>query len=169
MKHQTPDSMKFRKLARRLGLRLYEAVGVLELLWLFAVANAPDGNLTEFSPHQIGDWMEWPRDPGELVAAMVETGWLELNDAGMVVADWETICRDYQEPIGRRRDLSTAAWRRLRQQVAAEDGTICVYCGCDCGSRFTVDHVVPVARGGSMDRENLVIACRTCNGRKGDR
>lgn len=30
-----------------------------------------------------------------------------------------------------------------------------------------VDHKIPVARGGSDERENLWVICRGCNGRKG--
>jgi 5-methylcytosine-specific restriction endonuclease McrA len=33
----------------------------------------------------------------------------------------------------------------------------------------TVDHVVPVSRGGTASMENLVVACRSCNSRKGDK
>ncbi len=33
----------------------------------------------------------------------------------------------------------------------------------------TVDHVVPRSRGGHHEWENVVAACRVCNGRKGDR
>jgi hypothetical protein len=32
---------------------------------------------------------------------------------------------------------------------------------------FEVDHVVPLARGGSEDFANLALACRSCNLRKG--
>lgn len=40
-----------------------------------------------------------------------------------------------------------------------------------CGNRFlpeelTMDHVVPVARGGKSIRGNLVPACKECNSRK---
>lgn len=31
----------------------------------------------------------------------------------------------------------------------------------------TIDHVVPIARGGTNDLENLVLACSDCNTRKG--
>jgi 5-methylcytosine-specific restriction endonuclease McrA len=41
----------------------------------------------------------------------------------------------------------------------------CAYCG---GVANRVDHVVPVARGGTSIRENLAPACRSCNDEKLD-
>lgn len=40
-----------------------------------------------------------------------------------------------------------------------------------CGGRegLTWDHVVPVSRGGTNERRNLQILCRSCNSRKGHR
>ena len=34
---------------------------------------------------------------------------------------------------------------------------------------LTCDHVIPKARGGTDDRANLAVLCRSCNGRKRDR
>ncbi|MFH1149328.1 MAG: HNH endonuclease [Actinomycetota bacterium] len=53
-----------------------------------------------------------------------------------------------------------------RKAVFARDGWICQYCG---GSAETVDHLVPRSRGGSHTWENVVAACRRCNGRKRDK
>jgi len=33
--------------------------------------------------------------------------------------------------------------------------------------RFTVDHIIPVSRGGTDEEENLALACFHCNRRKG--
>lgn len=33
----------------------------------------------------------------------------------------------------------------------------------------TIDHVIPLCKGGSDDLENLVIACMSCNSRKGSK
>jgi 5-methylcytosine-specific restriction endonuclease McrA len=45
----------------------------------------------------------------------------------------------------------------------------CVYCGVQGGARsFTVDHVVPVGRGGDHHLSNMVLACDECNQEKGD-
>jgi 5-methylcytosine-specific restriction endonuclease McrA len=45
-------------------------------------------------------------------------------------------------------------------------GDICSYCGKPAG---TVDHIVPVASGGTNDWDNLTSACSSCNSRKHDR
>jgi 5-methylcytosine-specific restriction endonuclease McrA len=41
----------------------------------------------------------------------------------------------------------------------------CVYCGSTVD--LTVDHIVAVVDGGSSEKENLLVACRTCNSRRG--
>lgn len=45
----------------------------------------------------------------------------------------------------------------------------CFYCGKDVGDAYHVDHVVPLARGGSNSPDNLVIACPHCNLSKSDK
>lgn len=39
----------------------------------------------------------------------------------------------------------------------------CYWCGQKVGKDFTIDHVIPLNRGGSNTPENIVIACRHCN------
>ncbi len=44
---------------------------------------------------------------------------------------------------------------------------ICHYCGSIFPpSELTMDHIVPVVRGGKSSRANLVPACKGCNSRK---
>jgi CRISPR/Cas system Type II protein with McrA/HNH and RuvC-like nuclease domain len=45
----------------------------------------------------------------------------------------------------------------------------CVYCGCDISASFTIDHKLPVSRGGSDDLTNLVVCCQRCNSQKGNK
>jgi 5-methylcytosine-specific restriction enzyme A len=55
------------------------------------------------------------------------------------------------------------AWQRTRARIAERDGYRCVYCG---GPFEVIDHVVPIAAGGSDHDSNLVACCKACNERK---
>ena len=46
---------------------------------------------------------------------------------------------------------------------------LCFYCDVDIKENYTVDHLVPLVRGGSDGPENIVIACASCNFRKSDK
>lgn len=57
--------------------------------------------------------------------------------------------------------------RRRYAAVVRRDGERCAWCGARHG--LTLDHVVPLARGGSNRIENLQLLCHGCNQYKGDR
>lgn len=60
-----------------------------------------------------------------------------------------------------------AVSKRTRFEVLRRDNFTCRYCGGKAPDVvLTVDHVVPVALGGSDDSSNLVTACRDCNAGK---
>jgi 5-methylcytosine-specific restriction endonuclease McrA len=43
----------------------------------------------------------------------------------------------------------------------------CAYCGCELNTEtITIDHMIPIVRGGTNYIDNLVPACRSCNSRK---
>ena len=53
-------------------------------------------------------------------------------------------------------------------QCACQIGSwFCRYCG--TRSALTIDHVVPLSKGGKWVWENLVTACTKCNGKKGSK
>ena len=57
-----------------------------------------------------------------------------------------------------------------RRTVLARDQYTCQYCGAAPGrAELTIDHVVPRSRGGATRWDNVVVACRSCNQRKGNR
>lgn len=58
-----------------------------------------------------------------------------------------------------------AVSKRTRFEVLRRDNYTCRYCRSTEGE-LTVDHVVPIALGGSDDPSNLVAACRDCNAGK---
>jgi 5-methylcytosine-specific restriction endonuclease McrA len=60
------------------------------------------------------------------------------------------------------RELRQSQWwkRRLAKGV-------CHYCGCKTPpSALTMDHIVPIARGGRSTKGNVVTACKNCNNKK---
>ena len=66
--------------------------------------------------------------------------------------------------------IEKAKARKLRQSQwwkhKIESG-ICHYCGGFFASdTLTMDHIVPIARGGKSTRGNLVPACKSCNSNK---
>ena len=56
----------------------------------------------------------------------------------------------------------------IAKQIRAQSG-LCYWCGTSLKRGYEVDHLVPVARGGSNGPENIVIACRECNLAKGSK
>lgn len=69
--------------------------------------------------------------------------------------------------------------RWSRRAVLHRDRYICAYCGvCPGGKKrrrilsksdFTVDHILPISRGGKNTWGNTICACPMCNQRKGNR
>lgn len=60
-----------------------------------------------------------------------------------------------------------AVSKRTRYEVLKRDNHTCRYCGASAPDvKLTVDHVTPVALGGSDAPDNLVAACRDCNAGK---
>lgn len=69
--------------------------------------------------------------------------------------------------MARRPRLATA----LRRQVIAREGQRCAYCRNPMlvGVPMVVDHVIPLAAGGTSSLDNLCLACYRCNEFKGSR
>lgn len=55
-----------------------------------------------------------------------------------------------------------------KKNVLARDQHRCVYCGLR-PRVLTIDHVIPISRGGKTDFDNCVACCKTCNNKKGAR
>lgn len=65
----------------------------------------------------------------------------------------------------RARELRKSRW--WRQKLSREG---CHYCGGKFPpAELTMDHVVPLVRGGRSSKNNLVVCCKSCNSRKQNR
>lgn len=57
-----------------------------------------------------------------------------------------------------------------KHRLFLRDRHLCAYCGTAfADTDLTVEHILPVSRGGRMSWTNVVTACRSCNTRKGNR
>ncbi|HQR69331.1 MAG TPA: HNH endonuclease [Burkholderiaceae bacterium] len=57
-----------------------------------------------------------------------------------------------------------------KHRLFARDRHVCAYCGGHFPElELTVEHILPVSRGGRHEWTNVVTACRSCNTRKGNR
>jgi 5-methylcytosine-specific restriction protein A len=62
----------------------------------------------------------------------------------------------------RARELRASQWWKRRRSAG-----VCHYCGRQVGAlALTMDHIVPLGRGGRSVRANVVPACKTCNTKK---
>lgn len=62
----------------------------------------------------------------------------------------------------RARELRDSQWWKRRRASG-----VCHYCGREVGVRaLTMDHLVPIIRGGRSTRGNVVPACKPCNDAK---
>lgn len=79
-------------------------------------------------------------------------GWIDIRK------DERHVAREREKA----RELRQSAW--WRQQL---DAGVCHYCGRKVGAdKLTLDHVVPVARGGRSNKGNVVPSCEECNRKK---
>ncbi len=65
------------------------------------------------------------------------------------------------------RDYNSDPQRRV--MILARDGNACVYCTAALSEdNFVLDHLIPVSKGGTNRKHNLVTACEVCNRRRSD-
>lgn len=58
---------------------------------------------------------------------------------------------------------------RLRFKIYRRDGFTCQYCGRTAREmELSIDHIIPISKGGTNDASNLTTACMPCNRGKSD-
>jgi 5-methylcytosine-specific restriction protein A len=81
--------------------------------------------------------------------------------------------RQKAEILAARRNLGSTQRRKIpkwvKRYVFKRDKGVCQRMGCGERENLTIDHVIPLARGGTDHEDNLQLLCQPCNGEKGDR
>lgn len=118
--HQSlPQHRKLLALRDALGLRTPAALGHMCLLWLWALDNAPDGDLSALPARQLAEICQFSeRRAGDLAVA--------LRTSGFVDADWRL--HDWGDYTGRLID-QRAAYEELLGLSGAILAALCVRCG----------------------------------------
>lgn len=78
--------------------------------------------------------------------------------------------RSYKQEFNRRRQQRSGTRLRDLVPLIVRQGALCPLCGERLPASATdieIDHIVPVARGGSEEEQNLQAVCKPCNRRKG--
>ena len=70
--------------------------------------------------------------------------------------------KDIKREKDKARSLRKTEWWRKKLEKG-----VCYYCNQNVGrSELTMDHLVPLSRGGKSKKGNLVPACKECNNKK---
>ncbi len=70
---------------------------------------------------------------------------------------------DIKRERSKARELRASQW--WRQQIGQG---VCHHCQKKCvREELTMDHLIPLARGGKTTKRNVVVSCKTCNSLKG--
>lgn len=161
----------------QLMARVFDAAGLSAHARLVAIKLADSAGDCGRGQHEADALCEWCNIGldgvvtalGELADARMLSEWHVIHNGqiafAFVGADW-TVMTVPTGPSGARSRPKLS--KEKRSKVFSRDGRICAYCGAT-DTEFHIDHVFPLARGGTNDIENLTVACAACNMSKGDK
>ena len=67
----------------------------------------------------------------------------------------------------KRRSIFSQSRDKLMLKIIERDGYFCQEC--EITKKLSLDHIIPLSKGGSDEMDNLQILCVSCNSSKGDR
>lgn len=155
-------------LEEALSLARREFVTVLAKSGVEFKVNCIDGNM-DLSPSQVMDYLE---DPDATLAEIRGVSledylrWKEyVYDGHTEVAHTIPLREFLANPPKARNNHENSIPLDLRWEVWERDNFTCL----DCGTRrdLTIDHIIPVSKGGRTVKDNLQTLCRSCNSKKG--
>lgn len=126
MKSGVIGSLKFKRLKRLLQLPDYAVCGVLESLWGLAIDQAKMGDVGRFSDDEIAAAIEWEGDATALVAALVDSRWLDRSpyaDVRLAIHDWPDHAPQFVTRwIARRLGMTAGSAEQIKLQWLAAVG-----------------------------------------------
>ncbi|HBL84285.1 MAG: hypothetical protein A2Y17_07480 [Clostridiales bacterium GWF2_38_85] len=114
--HQTlPQNKKILRLMSLLRIDSPQAVGHLCMLWLWALDNAQDGDLSQFLNSELAFVSGWRKKPDDFVNSLISAGFLEEDKK---IHDWY----DYAGKLIDKRKSDAERKRASRDKATKEKG-----------------------------------------------
>lgn len=89
MKREAVGHTKMKRLCRRLDIPLWQAIGLLESLWLLTGREAPQGDIGKLSDEDIALAIDYRGDESSMIEALVASGWIDRSpEYRLVIHDW---------------------------------------------------------------------------------
>lgn len=101
------------------------------------------------------------------IADLAAIGWLERVEGGYTAPLRDPQGDELWRPGPDAKPVRKEVPLAYRHFIYQRDGHRCVTCGTD--QDLSIDHILPVSKGGTNDLANLQTMCRPCNSRKGAR
>lgn len=122
--HQTlPTNRKTMRLKRLLKIKTPQAIGHMCMLWLWAIDNAPDGDLSPFGADEIAEAGGYTgKDPHAFVDALVGAGFVDDDGTSLMIHEWY----DYVGNLVDKRAITKAQNRERAQRYRDKRKQMCV-------------------------------------------
>lgn len=176
-------------MASKLDVSEDEIVGKLHRLWCWADKHTTDGT----APAITARWVDRYVNRTGFADAMILARWISFSEEGVEFPEFDRhnggsakkrVEATLRQRLSRKNrdegvtgEARTSIPRPFVRHVLERDGYKCVFCGTQSDEKkeagkkpvLSVDHLVPITRGGSASVDNLACACRACNNEKNDR
>lgn len=123
--HESVDGPKLRNLYKQLGCSKFEALGILNFLWIWGLTNAEKDGLILYADKEdierylYGVGSGCKLSPRQVVDALFETGWIDQTPSGLYLHDWE-MWQDQWYKAKERRESDARRKRESRKNKPPE-------------------------------------------------
>lgn len=125
--HEDVIGSKLRKLAREIGCSQAEALGILNVLWLWGLKNADQsGEIRDADKRDVASaipaaMLSEDLQPEGIVDALIETGWIDDMDGTLFLHDWDEWQEQWYKFLGKKAyDAQRKREERRRKKEAAQ-------------------------------------------------
>lgn len=89
MKREAIGHTKMKRLCRRMDIPVWQAVGLLESLWLTAGRETPRGDIGKLSDEDIALAIDFRGDETKMIEDLIACGWIDRHDTErLIIHDW---------------------------------------------------------------------------------